>query len=929
MSGSQRRTPLPPSLLAFCLAACLGLLPGSPLAAGDAAERGRDPEGWLVGQADGITLWSQVGEHGPQAVLAEVVVLRRVVAELLGGEEEDDPLPIRIFLFHDWDQWRRCSVSPPGEPETASGYCSRRRHGFYLAVAPAYRAGGGLEVARHEYAHQLLMRAIPEPPIWLNEGLAELLSNCALKDGGVEIGRPLDRHLEVLRRQGIMSLGWLLTLTRAEARQLGKVDLLYAEGWALVHLLVTGDQDLRDGFRRYLAALKAGRDAQEAWTEALEADDARLEAALRERIRSRRLPTVRRPVGELDGLQVEMVAARPADVHAALGDLQQQLPGRPRPEAEENFWRALDLDPGCAAAHLGLAGVAEAFARPDIADREQAAAVELAPGDPWLLARVGWQLLGRVGGRQGRQGGFADADEERTAAGEIGRARDLFGRALAIDAENPLARSGLVAIETAAGGPGEAPTEGSGAEPTDRPDDAPAEGADATAGGLSEEQRRLNLESFDTVWQTVRDKHWDPDLVGADWEAAREDLRPLVAQAGSMAEARAVMQRLLGRLGQSHFGIIPGSVYEAVQERRRTDEEEPGDEAGEEAEAEGAEADAGEADEGGGEPGSAGVEVRAVDGRALLTFVHPDGAAAGLLHEGWILTAVDGVAVDSLLQAVRDGVAGSAGDSALVGLYQAQAVGNLLEGDAGDVVRVQALAAGDDPVAVDLPLGEPPGRPAGLGNLPEQDVWLLRRRLPSGVGYVRFDFFLDPVRIMGGLQQAVADFRDAPGMIIDLRGNRGGLGAMAMGIAGWFVADRDLYLGTMHTRDMTLKFTVNPRPPHFDGPLAVLVDDLSLSTSEILAGGLQDLGRARILGTPTPGAALPSIIARLPNGDGFQYAFASYVRADGEPLEGRGVRPDAIVPPDRESLLRGVDPVVEAARRWILSRPEAAAPSGE
>jgi hypothetical protein len=82
-------------------------------------------------------------------------------------------------------------------------------------------------------------------------------------------------------------------------------------------------------------------------------------------------------------------------------------------------------------------------------------------------------------------------------------------------------------------------------------------------------------------------------------------------------------------------------------------------------------------------------------------------------------------------------------------------------------------------------------------------------------------------------------------------------------------------------------------------------------------GGLKDLGRAHIVGSRTAGAALPSIIERLPNGDGFQYAVANYVSKGGEVLEGIGVMPDVEVIPTREALLQGKDPVCEAAIAWI------------
>jgi carboxyl-terminal processing protease len=187
------------------------------------------------------------------------------------------------------------------------------------------------------------------------------------------------------------------------------------------------------------------------------------------------------------------------------------------------------------------------------------------------------------------------------------------------------------------------------------------------------------------------------------------------------------------------------------------------------------------------------------------------------------------------------------------------------------------------------------------------------------MGHLAFNAFLDPARLMPAFEDAIRSCRDCSGMVLDLRGNRGGIAAMAMGLAGWFVDERGHTLGTMKTQDATIRFAVFPRPSPFRGPVAVLVDGLTASTAEILAGGLQDLGRARVFGSRTAGAALPSVIHRLPTGDAFQFPIASYRTADGEALEGRGVRPDERVVPTREQLLAGGDPVLEAALDWMRS----------
>jgi carboxyl-terminal processing protease len=223
------------------------------------------------------------------------------------------------------------------------------------------------------------------------------------------------------------------------------------------------------------------------------------------------------------------------------------------------------------------------------------------------------------------------------------------------------------------------------------------------------------------------------------------------------------------------------------------------------------------------------------------------------------------------------------------------------------------------------PTAESDTPPAGtlvrFGNLPEMRLIFESRTLASGAGYIRFNEFLDPASIMPQLQSALKTFANAPGIILDLRGNPGGIGIMAMGVAGFFIDKEGLKLGEMKTRQTTLKFVIFPRPEVYPGPLAILLDDRSASTTEILAGGLQDLGRARIFGTRSAGAALPSDIIRLPNGDGFQYAQASYTSFSGKVLEGNGVTPDVVVRQTQEASAAGRDLVVEAAEAWISSAP--------
>ena len=193
--------------------------------------------------------------------------------------------------------------------------------------------------------------------------------------------------------------------------------------------------------------------------------------------------------------------------------------------------------------------------------------------------------------------------------------------------------------------------------------------------------------------------------------------------------------------------------------------------------------------------------------------------------------------------------------------------------------------------------------------------------LDKDTAYIRLSIFLDPQGVMADFAKDLESFAKAKGLILDLRGNPGGLGGMAMGMSGDLVTDAGKKLGTMTMKSNKLDFVVNPQPKHYDGKVAVLIDPLSASTSEILAAGLQDLHRGKVFGRTSAGAALPSVIEMLPDGDRLQYAIADYQTANGKELEGHGVTPDVAVDLDLKTLRAGKDPDIVAATRWIKEKP--------
>jgi carboxyl-terminal processing protease len=396
---------------------------------------------------------------------------------------------------------------------------------------------------------------------------------------------------------------------------------------------------------------------------------------------------------------------------------------------------------------------------------------------------------------------------------------------------------------------------------------------------LPPRQRQLNLDSFEIIWTTIRDKHWEKNPGGLNWNAIHEEYRPRVAAARSTDEARSAIREMLGRLHQTHFAILATNVYDAVQ------------------------------DENGG-AGTTGIDLRVLDGQAVVTSVDSASPAehAGV-RPGWAVLKANGADLNAIIQKLQ-------GDPAISELALTRAINGRVSGPVAGELPGTFLDRSGRAVSLQLELAAPRGTPAAFGNLPLQHVWFESKRI-GRTGYIRFNLFLDVARVMDSFSRAIRDCRDCEGLIIDLRGNPGGLGAMAMGMAGYLVDKPGLRLGTMYMRDAPLNFVINPRQPSFSGPVAVLLDGSSASTAEIFAGGLKDLKRVRVFGTRSAGAALPSVIERLPNGDGFQYAIANYISEGGQPLEGAGVQPDVEVKLTRETLLDGHDSVIDAALEWV------------
>jgi carboxyl-terminal processing protease len=167
---------------------------------------------------------------------------------------------------------------------------------------------------------------------------------------------------------------------------------------------------------------------------------------------------------------------------------------------------------------------------------------------------------------------------------------------------------------------------------------------------------------------------------------------------------------------------------------------------------------------------------------------------------------------------------------------------------------------------------------------------VITRLLPSGMGYLRLMQFIRGADAMvaEGLRTLLE--QDVRGIILDLRGNPGGLLDVSVNIASHFLQQGDVV--TLDTgRGLPTAYAVRPRAPKYAGPLVVLVDRGSASASEVVAGALQDAG-IRLVGVRTYGKATVQAVYQLRDGSGLRVTVSRYLTPSGRDIDGRGLSPD-------------------------------------
>lgn len=191
----------------------------------------------------------------------------------------------------------------------------------------------------------------------------------------------------------------------------------------------------------------------------------------------------------------------------------------------------------------------------------------------------------------------------------------------------------------------------------------------------------------------------------------------------------------------------------------------------------------------------------------------------------------------------------------------------------------------------------------------------VKSSVDKNIGYIQLASFISN-STPNEFLEALENTDDTEGLIIDLRGNTGGLLPNAVFISNLFIPEGKIVSivgrNGYHYDIMAQKTDVN-----IDKPIILLVDGASASASEIFSGAMKDYHRAKLVGTKTYGKGMVQKIIPMPNETGLNLTVAKYLTPNGNDINKLGIEPDIVLPLKKSDITAKHDVQLEKAKDII------------
>ncbi|MFA7231357.1 MAG: S41 family peptidase [Victivallaceae bacterium] len=393
---------------------------------------------------------------------------------------------------------------------------------------------------------------------------------------------------------------------------------------------------------------------------------------------------------------------------------------------------------------------------------------------------------------------------------------------------------------------------------------------------------------LDEVWNNIKKGNFSKDFDREFKAEVYDRFRPEILKCQDDQELATTLNRMIKKLNQSHIFVLP-PVNSTVKEALTI------------ADNNAAPVNAGAVKSA--VPADPGISLAVAENKLCVLRVKPGFPAAQAgIKPGDEILSIDGVKINPA-------------NKTYVGW--ALIASSMLAGQPDTAVKIE-LKQNEEIRTVNLTRQANGEKWFKLGVMPPTFGSYQSEMLPGNIGCLRFSAFF-PEMIVSCRQDVTGKLKNADGIIIDLRGNVGGIILLGEWLAGW-LSSQPVKLGTMIIKGTELKPKSYPQPGCFRKPLAILIDNDSYSTAEIFAAAMRDAKVAVLFGQTTPGKCLPSQFLILPSGFRLQTVFGDFVRVDGKRIEHIGVKPDFPVELKLEDLRKGIDTVQEATRKYLAKK---------
>ena len=280
-------------------------------------------------------------------------------ARLVSRNVLNSSVPTTVIIFRDDASFTPFKPLYQGRPANVSGFFQPGDDVNYIALSLDSGDRDPFSTAFHEYVHLHLRDNVPNTPLWLNEGLAELYGSLQFSGNEALLGAPLAHYIRILRDNELLPLKTLFSIgtNSPHYNEQDKTGIFYGESWALVHYLMLGERGRQEQFKRFLQQVSRGEDAGKAIEDSFGVTLAQLEEDLRAYIRggdlsAQRIASVDDPQTYASYTAMQRTSLTEGEAAYYLGDLLLHI-GRDS-DAERYFKQAIALDPGFTPAYASL-----------------------------------------------------------------------------------------------------------------------------------------------------------------------------------------------------------------------------------------------------------------------------------------------------------------------------------------------------------------------------------------------------------------------------------------------------------------------------------------------------------------------------------------------------------------------------------------------